>query len=171
MFDDCVVLDDAFHGTGMVKAMKVVKATVVGAVGDFASDGSRFSFVFGAEFLARFGVEIFEVEVPLSNDSGVVALFFEKACDGGTLWSDEAGSEALHDAALVFGSPVIAPGEKTVAGGSADCGAGMSVSENHPFFCKAIDGGGGDFTALRIEVLDVAVSEVITKDEDDVGFR
>ena len=46
----------------------------------------------------------------------------------------------------------------------------MGITENHTLFCEASDGGSGDFSTLRVEALDVAVSEVITEDKDDVGF-
>ena len=108
--------------------------------------------------------------MPFPDEGAVVALGFEKGGNGGALGCDEAGRVALDDSFLVLGAPAVATGEEAVSSGGADGGAGVGIGENHAFFGEAIDGRGGDFTTLGIEALDVAVAEVITEDEDDVGL-
>ena len=57
-----------------MEAVVVVEAAMVGSVGDFAADGWDAIFLFTGESFARVGVQVLEIEVPLADEGGVVAL-------------------------------------------------------------------------------------------------
>jgi len=106
--------------------------------------------------------------MPLADDAGVVALGFEEAGDGGAVFGDQARLVAGHDAALEFGAPGLAAGEEAVAGWRADRGAGVGVGEDHAIGGELVRAWGRDLTRLRGHAVDVAESQIIAQDHDDV---
>ena len=83
MLDDLAVFDDGILVACVMVAMKVVKATRGGAIGNGGSDGSA---ICGAGppvsrwpgyKLARLGILILKIQMPFADDSCGVALFLE----------------------------------------------------------------------------------------------
>ena len=108
--------------------------------------------------------------MPFAEDRCVIALLFQKACDGETAGSNQAGRIPLHDTSLQTSPPTVASCQQAVSRRRADRGSRMGIGENHSFPGKPVDARRGDFTSIGIEALNVAVSEVITQDHDDVWF-
>ncbi len=89
MSDDGVVLDDSFHGSCVVEAVEVVKASGGGAIWDFGAYGCWFFAALFRDIFASCGILETEVEVPFSDDSGVISLGLEDGGDGGSVSGDE----------------------------------------------------------------------------------
>ena len=67
-------------------------------------------------------------------------------------------------------APAVTAGHQSVTGGGADSGTGVGVGKDHALLGELIDAGRFDLTVLRVQALDIAVAEVVTHDEDDVGL-
>ena len=76
----------------------------------------------GEELALLFGHRPIPPEVPFSDAGGAVALLLGEGTDGYAVWGDEGGTEDANDAGLEAGSPVVATGEKGVAGRGAHAG-------------------------------------------------
>ena len=46
----------------------------------------------------------------------------------------------------------------------------MGIGKDHALLGELIDAGGFDFAVLRVQALHISVAEVVTHDEDNVGF-
>ncbi len=97
-----------------MKTVVVVKATVKWSVRNCRPDRGSLVFLLGVGFTC-FWVEIIEIQVPFTDDRGVVALRFQKAGDGRPIFRDQAGREPSDDALLQSCPPTVSSRHQTVA--------------------------------------------------------
>ena len=171
MLDHRVVFDHALHVSGMVKPVVVVESSAGRAVGDFGANGSEAlrnpAFI---KFRSSYWIGVEEVQMPLAQDGRVVALGFHETGHRGPVRRDQAGGESLDDSALKGRAPRVAPGHDTIAGRRAHRRGGVGVGKDHPGFRQGIQMRRGDFAALGIEALYIAVAKVVAEENDDVRW-
>lgn len=104
--------------------------------------------------------------VPLAEESGCVALFFEDLAEGGRGCGNPLiGFPVANDDVDDAGALLVATGEKSGAGRAAHRGVGMEVGKGHSFPCHALDPGRLDPAIVELQV---AATEVVREDDDDV---
>ena len=151
------------------------RGQMCGAGGN-GSDARRGLVVFARwagnlEELALFGRDgPIPAEMPLTNHRRAVAVLFCKGADRHPIRRDQRLAKHADNPALQFRAPVIAPGEQRVAGRRAHPGRRMSVGEAHALRREPVDVRRGNFPALRVVALDIAVTEVVGEDDEDVGL-
>jgi len=74
----------------------------------------------------------------------------------------------MQHPALQSRPPGIPAREHAIPGGRADGGAGMSFGKDHSFPCEPVHVRSGYLAAVAAETLDVAVTQVVAQDEDNV---
>lgn len=78
-----------------------------------------------------------ESKVPLADHAGGVAVFAEEFREGDAFAFDQGISlNAEKNPAFEVSTPAIAPGEQSVAAGSAAAGRGMGVGEANAVRCE-----------------------------------
>ena len=107
-------------------------------------------------------------KVPLANHGGMIAGGLQEMADCGAFGRDEVFASAVENAAGKPGTPVVAPGEKSVASGSADGTRRVSVEEGESFVGHSLQVRRLDF-AIGIGGRDVSNAEIISHHENDVG--
>ena len=120
------------------------------------------------ERAVAFGDRPVPAEVPFADRRGTVAVLLRKTGHGESVRSDEWFAEDAHDAGLQAGTPVVASGEERVARRRADAGGGVSVGEAHPFGGEFVQMRRRDLATGRVVGADVAVTEVVGEDHEDV---
>ncbi len=123
---------------------------------------------------AAMGGEVLRLiaEVPLAQRGGGVALFAEQVAEGFFMHVDAVGRLArgrigvnhpLQAVALL-----VAAGQQSRPGRSADRAAGIGLGEPHAVAGQRVDVRRGD--VLRPIDADVAIAHVVDQDHDDVGL-
>ena len=152
------------------RAEKVVEATVDGAIGNWAAvvdpaDGLESVPVDSLSLLVEEG----HPDVPFAEEGGGVALLLQHGREGEALLFDEAGPADTCEDAAVIQPEGHTPGHDAVAGGSTDRGWAVGVGKEESFAGQAVEVRSLHL-ALRIVTAYVSVTQVIGKNEEDVGL-
>ena len=91
-----IIFYDGFHITGVVKSMKIIKSPMNGSIRNLSTNRRTFEFSPGI-FLGTFGVQIFKIKVPFSNNCGVITILFQKTRNSWTVFNNQTGSKALNN--------------------------------------------------------------------------
>ena len=167
MLDHAIVFDDRFHIPGMMKAMVVVKTTMNRPVGDCRSNWRRLVVLLRVP-LARVGIEVLEIEMPLANRRGVVPLPFQETRDRGAISGNQARRKTLHHSFLQSRSPAISPGHYAVSRGRTDRRTGMNIREYHSLGCESVGVGSWDLAGFRSQAMNVPIPKIVADDVDDI---
>lgn len=116
----------ALFSSGVLKAMVVVETAMNRPVGNSRSHG-RLSVVLLRVSLARFRVEVLEVEMPLANRGGVVTPLFQETRDCGTVGRDQARCETLYHSTLQSCPPAVSPRHQAISRRRTDRRTGMRI--------------------------------------------
>ena len=107
-------------------------------------------------------------KMPLANHGGMIAGALQKMADCGSFGRDEVFASSVENAAGKPGTPVVAPGEQSVASGSADGARRVRVQEGEAFVGHSLQVRRLDF-AIGIGGRNVSNAKIVCHHEDDVG--
>jgi hypothetical protein len=106
-------------------------------------------------------------QMPFANSRGVVAERLKHPPHGQPVLFDQRLVPWPQHLRLQFRAPRIPPGQKPVACRRADAARGVRIRELHSLAGEAVDVGSG-YAGIRIIHADVAVAEIVGKDDNDV---
>ncbi len=121
----------------------------------------------GLELAIPIGLFVAEAEVPFADDSGAVSGGLEERWEGGGAGADDGGTIGRGDAGALLAEGVGA-GEEGETSGRAGGGRGVTAGEALALGGEFVDVGG--FESGVAVTGDIAVTEIIGHDDDDVGF-
>lgn len=106
--------------------------------------------------------------MPFADEGGCVSFSLEHGRECEAIFFDEAGASGAGEDAFHAGSKSHASGENAIASGRADSGRAVGVGKAESFAGELVDVGCGNF-GLIVVATEVAVAEVVGKNEEDVG--
>ena len=106
--------------------------------------------------------------MPFADEGGRVSLSLEHGGKCEAIFLDETGTAGAGEDAFHAGSKGHASGENAVASGRADGGRAVSVGKAEAFAGELVNVGCGNL-GLIVVAAEIAVAEVVGKDEEDVG--
>ena len=103
--------------------------------------------------------------MPLANNTGVIVVVLEKFWSGKSIGGDERFGESPKYAAFQGAAPIVAAGDNTVAGGSADRGRSVRIGEPHAFPRQAVAVRCG---CPAVRMRQVPIPKVISENENNI---
>jgi hypothetical protein len=109
--------------------------------------------------------------MPFADAGRAIAMLLRQFANRQPIRRDQRLPPHADDAGLKRRPPMIAPREQRVARRRAAARARMPVREAHALGGEPVHVRRGDFAALRVVRLHVAIPEVIREDDDEVWLR